>query len=561
MTGLVSGPAWVWLLIAVVIAAVVLAGYTVRYRTIPGARWLTAMNLAVAVYTTTYVLSATTICSRDALVVLEHAQLALGTLSVACWFLFVLAYTGRAELLGRLGNVVAVAGLCLVLIVDVTGPVHGLVFSDVVVDLSGEVPVVSTEPDLVYALQLLLLFTLSPVGLVFLHRSLSEHDQLFSGQALALLLGSVSPYVIAGIEVLDLEPIPAMPLLPLGFGCMSLAFTYAAARHRLFEFVPATRRVGEARALQQLEEGVIVVATDGTVLQANESACQLLHCERSDCLGEAMATLHDIGSEGPVDVPPVIERRGRTLETNRSVVEGPMGDVIGYAIVYQDVSETRRQQQRITVLNRLLRHNLRNEFSVVEGHLGLLVETDDEAARNEAVGEIEAVLDEITDLSRKARAIERHLSVEEHTPERVPVTELAETVVEDVEGRYPAADIEVDVPAGLTLVTMRQQLDAGLDALVENAVEHNDSPTPWAELAAETSGEGIAFVVSDDGPGIPRHEIESLDVERESPLSHGSGLGLWLVRWLVAVLGGDLDFEVTDDGTAVRVWIPDRSDE
>jgi signal transduction histidine kinase len=28
----------------------------------------------------------------------------------------------------------------------------------------------------------------------------------------------------------------------------------------------------------------------------------------------------------------------------------------------------------------------------------------------------------------------------------------------------------------------------------------------------------------------------------ESPLHHGSGLGLWLVHWLVEASGGDLDF-------------------
>lgn len=555
MEELVAVPAWVWILVVVVLSAFALAAYTFRNRTLPGALYLTAMNVLVGVYSMTYVLTATMVRSADVLILFEHLQLALGTLSVAAWFLFVLTYTGRAELLARRGRVAVAGLLALLVLVDVTGPSHGLVYSEVLVDLSGEVPVVTTESSAVGVFQLLALFSLSPVGLVFLHRTLSEYDQLFSEQALALLLGSVSPYVAAGIDVLQLEPYPAMPLLPLGFGCMSIAVTYAAARHHLFEFVPATRRIGEDRALQQLDEGVVIVSTNGTVLQTNESACRLLNCNRPNCLGEPLECVHDTGADGPTDVPPIIELRGRTLRTSKSSVEGPTGDVTGYVIVYRDVSRKQRREQRITVLNRLLRHNLRNELSVVEGHVSQLADVEDREHRREQIDEIESLLEGIVDLSRKAHSVERHLKMDDCAVERLSVDDLVEQLVERVNRRYPSATIVTRIESEVTIATYREQLEVALENLVENAIEHNDSAKPHVEVAVRTD-EDVEFVVSDDGPGIPDHEIEALETDGESQLYHGSGLGLWLVRWLVAVLGGELDFDVSEAGTTVCVRIP-----
>lgn len=42
----------------------------------------------------------------------------------------------------------------------------------------------------------------------------------------------------------------------------------------------------------------------------------------------------------------------------------------------------------------------------------------------------------------------------------------------------------------------------------------------------------------------------------ETALEHGSGLGLWLVKWGVVSLGGSIDFEVDDAGTTARVHLP-----
>jgi signal transduction histidine kinase len=63
-------------------------------------------------------------------------------------------------------------------------------------------------------------------------------------------------------------------------------------------------------------------------------------------------------------------------------------------------------------------------------------------------------------------------------------------------------------------------------------------------------------VISDDGPGIPDHEISVLQNAEETELEHGSGLGLWLIKWGTDTFGGSITFDM-EDGTEVRIQFPE----
>jgi len=59
----------------------------------------------------------------------------------------------------------------------------------------------------------------------------------------------------------------------------------------------------------------------------------------------------------------------------------------------------------------------------------------------------------------------------------------------------------------------------------------------------------VTVRVADDGPGIPDDEVAVLTDDRDiTQLDHGSGFGLWLVKWVVDSYGGELRFDETDSG-------------
>ncbi|MFC7188374.1 ATP-binding protein, partial [Halorubrum yunnanense] len=61
--------------------------------------------------------------------------------------------------------------------------------------------------------------------------------------------------------------------------------------------------------------------------------------------------------------------------------------------------------------------------------------------------------------------------------------------------------------------------------------------------------------VRDDGPGMPEMEADILETGEETPLNHGGGLGLWMVRMIVTQAGGDVSVATTD-GTEVKLRVP-----
>jgi sensor histidine kinase regulating citrate/malate metabolism len=74
---------------------------------------------------------------------------------------------------------------------------------------------------------------------------------------------------------------------------------------------------------------------------------------------------------------------------------------------------------------------------------------------------------------------------------------------------------------------------------------------------AAVSDGWVEITVADDGPGIDPAEYDVLDRGTETPLRHGSGIGLWIVKWGVDHLGGRISFDERDPaGTLVTVAVP-----
>jgi signal transduction histidine kinase len=74
--------------------------------------------------------------------------------------------------------------------------------------------------------------------------------------------------------------------------------------------------------------------------------------------------------------------------------------------------------------------------------------------------------------------------------------------------------------------------------------------------------DGPTLRVSDRGPTIPAEEVAVLDAGHETPLAHGSGIGLWLVKWVADHSGATLTFERAEEGTTVElVFSGDAADD
>ena len=75
-------------------------------------------------------------------------------------------------------------------------------------------------------------------------------------------------------------------------------------------------------------------------------------------------------------------------------------------------------------------------------------------------------------------------------------------------------------------------------------------------MSAAVADDVASAEIRDGGSGITAEEVAVLDQLTETDLNHGSGLGLWLARWIVEASGGSLSFESDDAGTVVSIAVP-----
>jgi len=240
-----------------------------------------------------------------------------------------------------------------------------------------------------------------------------------------------------------------------------------------------------------------------------------------------------------------------------SALTDPNETHVGYTVVFSDVTERERRRQQLEVLNRILRHNLRNDAGVVAGYGELLVERLDNPELVQMADAIGRRAGALAALGEKAGTVESLLSDADRN--RVAVDELVESVVADARKREPDATIELALGDGdgrstgttesagdpdWTADLRSDALRAIVENTVENALDHHDGEGveredggSWvrvglrregaSEIGADggygdTEGDGAAgergerdgrrarfvFTVADDGPGIPDQERE-----------------------------------------------------
>ncbi|XGI83526.1 ATP-binding protein [Halorutilales archaeon Cl-col2-1] len=243
-------------------------------------------------------------------------------------------------------------------------------------------------------------------------------------------------------------------------------------------------------------------------------------------------------------------------ETERVFVE-LVGELVGSVIRnHRYTSEITRRDELISVLNRVLRHNLRNGMNVISGYADMIEETREGDRDAEAAAMIREKTDEILSLSEKARRLEDQIT-EPPIPRPTDVLSLVEEAVDEARDKYPNASVSVSVippesSEAVALAAPRAKLV--FKELLENAAEHaGESPTVKVDVEVEASESGVTVTVSDDGPGMSEQDLSVLSRGDEEPLRHGSGLGLSLVYYVSKILDAEVEAESSETGTVVSV--------
>jgi len=121
-----------------------------------------------------------------------------------------------------------------------------------------------------------------------------------------------------------------------------------------------------------------------------------------------------------------------------------------------------------------------------------------------------------------------------------------------------------EIPVGLSVNADHAQITSALGNLVDNAVNYSDA-NGVVNVTAHSDQQGVMFVVSDNGIGIPSRDLDRIferfyRVDRaRSRGTGGTGLGLSIVRHVANNHGGSITVESHEgEGSTFRLYIPDR---
>lgn len=232
--------------------------------------------------------------------------------------------------------------------------------------------------------------------------------------------------------------------------------------------------------------------------------------------------------------------------------QASIGSVIGFIVGYYDVRKratrerAERLSQRLTILNRVLRHDIRSEAQIIQGRANQLT-TD--TADDSGPQMIHSSAERLVDLGNEARLIERLLTEDSLKLKTIDLVEPIETHVGRITREYPHVIVETSLPERAP-VYAHPLVGSAIANILDNAVKHNDKETPIIEIDClriqNHKEELIEVQIADNGPGINRYEVEVLERGYETPLEHTGGLGLWLVNWIAEESDANVRFEEND---------------
>lgn len=239
----------------------------------------------------------------------------------------------------------------------------------------------------------------------------------------------------------------------------------------------------------------------------------------------------------------------------------PDSAIFGFLINARDITPPKESQQQATVLNRILRHNLRNGLTVILGRAKLLASAEADTNAERIASNAEAIVSSATDLQRLidyTRDLSDMIGGHDVAQHRHDMTQTIEERIEKLAETYPAATFDLDAPEKQSVMAA-PKLDLAVEHVLTNAVKHNDSETARVKITVRSSpnDDYVGLAVADNGPGIPKQEREVLLEGDEEPLKHGSGLGLWIVNWIVTRSGGYIEFDTNEPrGSQVTLNLP-----
>lgn len=317
-----------------------------------------------------------------------------------------------------------------------------------------------------------------------------------------------------------------------------------------------------ARVIQELPYGVVVVDAQEQVLQSNAQATAWMVCQAaphtdlracSPPLADLLAAWkrREPSPDSVFKTPQGRHYRARLVELDAERREGAV-------IILEDISELEQEAQKLKLaaLGRLtanLAHEIRNPLSAV-GHAAQLlaedVASDSPAKRltriiEDNVARLNRMVEDVLLLNRRDRLMRESIRLDEFLADFLMQFQGSE--------RLPDGLIAVDIDAGASVAFDRTHLHQILWNLLRNGLRHCSNAPGSIRIGARQSGARCVVEVYNDGAPIPPELVARLFEPFYTTDSRGTGLGLHIARELAEANHAELSCLERDEGALFRL--------
>ncbi|WP_439025938.1 ATP-binding protein [Haloarchaeobius sp. DT45] len=334
-----------------------------------------------------------------------------------------------------------------------------------------------------------------------------------------------------------------------------------------------------------LDDAIYVFDTDRALVDANERVGEVSGHGREGILGwsfeqfleEFVSTDDRVAVAAAYDRVECGESRSERLEFELSIegetgvpVDGRFSEHGQHVVtVLRNLAELREREreanelsEQLEVLNRVLRHDIRNDMNVVLGWAGELEQYVEDPVGRTYLSHIEEAVEHTVELTHEVRDLAEALTAGGTVPSKeMDLAGVLENQVVKTRKKFPGATVSYTTDVSSVSVTANEMLASVFGNLLSNAVIHHDGESPTVDVSLTTDGDVATVRVADDGPGIPDTQKGLVFGRGEHDVdSPGTGIGLYLVDRLVHDYGGDVRIEDNDPrGTVFVVDLPRKT--